>query len=107
MPRLYTVTVEFDYAVMAENESEACRYAREAARDLDLENYASAIPTVVAVGDKDARVRRPDDYDEDTLCYGPPGMGDILFEKAVEMETGAINEARRKAEFAKKQGSLF
>jgi hypothetical protein len=44
--RLYTVTVEFDFAVMAESEYDARRYANEAQRDIMLDEFAYATPTV-------------------------------------------------------------
>ena len=41
--RLYTVHVEFEYAVVAESERDACDYANDVAREIpDWNDYAEA-----------------------------------------------------------------
>jgi hypothetical protein len=61
MKRLYICTVEFEYAVMAESESEAAWAAIEVARDVHFPGETWA---------REWDGQRPDDWHDDCLVYG-------------------------------------
>lgn len=84
--RLYTVTVEFDYAVLAENESDARRYASEAARDA---LYDADVHASLTVRDEKT-IDWPSGYDESTLVYGT--REDVTFGEAVAREKAAMEK---------------
>jgi hypothetical protein len=67
--RLYTVTVQFDFAVMAESAYDARRYANEAQRDLMLDEFAHATPAVELYPTGRFTEIRPDAEGE-SLVYG-------------------------------------
>lgn len=104
MKRLYTVAVSFEFAVLAENEREACDHANEAARDALYDAHVTASLTVRDNG-KGPVVSPPDGYDDDTLVYGTDE--DVTFAEAVEADRQLVTLLAREAEFAKKQGDLF
>jgi hypothetical protein len=98
--RLYTVTVEFDFAVMAESEYDARSYANEAQRDLMLDEFAHATPTVSRLPTGRFVERRPDAEGE-SLVYGTDE--DTTLNEAV-----AAEKKRLEAEaLAEKQTDLF
>ena len=102
MKRLYTVTVEFDYAVMAESESDAKSYASDACRDLSIEDHATALRTVNPVPNvKGQFYTNLPDYDDDSLVYGTDE--DLPFGEALAAE----QERVRSEQIAKMQGNLF
>lgn len=102
MKRLFTVTVEFDYAVMAESEYDAKSYASEACRDLCIEDYATALPTVQPVPNVQGRFyTNLPDYDDDSLVYGADE--DLPFGEALAAE----QERLRAEQIASTQGDLF
>ena len=106
--RLYTVTVEFEYAVLAEDERDAMDYAHDALRDVSIRDYAHATPTVYVPqgnGPRAPQVRRPDDYDAESLVYGADD--DVTLEDAIAAEVAALKTGIAKEEFDKKQGNLF
>lgn len=107
MKKLYTVTVEFEYAVLAEDEREAMDYANDALRDVIVEEYASATETVyMPMGNvKMPQVRRPDDYDDTSLVYGADE--DITLAEAIEAEKARLLGEAQERDFAEKQGNLF
>jgi len=67
--RLYTVTVEFDFAVYAKDESDARRYANEAQRDIMLDEFSHATQTVELYPTGRFVECRPDAEGE-SLVYG-------------------------------------
>lgn len=106
--KLYTVTVEFEYAVLAEDERDAMDYANDALNDVSIRDYAHASPTVYLPqgnGPKAPQVRRPDDYDAESLVYGADE--DITLEEAIAAEVAELQETLAKREFGEKQGNLF
>lgn len=107
MKKLYTVTVEFEYAVLAENEREAKWSASDALRDVIIEDYASATETVyMPMGNvKVPQVRRPDDYDDTSLVYGADE--DTTLADAIEAEKQRLLGEKSASDFAEKQGNLF
>jgi hypothetical protein len=78
--KLYNVTVEFEYAVLAEDEYEAAHYAEEAFGDCD----ASACCLVSeATPDPTGEVTRPSGWTDDTLVYGARNE-DVTLVQAIE-----------------------
>lgn len=98
--RLYTVTVEFDFAVMAEDDVDACGYVYDAMRDVSIGDCASATPTVSRLPSGRFIERRPD-AEGNSLVYGTDE--DMTLDEAV-----AAEEDRLEAEaLAEKQADLF
>ena len=105
--RLYTVTIEFEYAVLAADSYDAVIYASDALDDVFVREYAHATETVYLPG-KDSKtpvIRRPEEYDDTTLIYGTDK--DTTFGDAVAAEVTALTADIDKEEFDKKQGKLF
>lgn len=102
MKRLYTVTVEFDYAVMAESESDAIRTADDAAGDVYLRECASATLTVQPVPTTTGHFyTNLPEWDDDSLVYGCDE--DITLGDAVEAEKKRLADEQ----LAAKQVDLF
>lgn len=87
--RLYTVTVEFDFAVLAESEYDARSYASEAQRDLMLDEFAHATPTVSILPTGRFIERRPDAEGE-SLVYGADR--DTTLDEAIAAEKKWLEE---------------
>jgi hypothetical protein len=105
--KLYTVTVEFEYAALAEDERDALDYAIDALGDVSVRDYARATETVYLPG-KDSKtpvIRRPDDYDDDSLVYGADD--DTTLAEAIQAEVDELTGVQREAEFDARQGKLF
>jgi hypothetical protein len=99
--RLYTVTVDFDYAVLAEDEDEACQYADEALRDQCAAHFSQATLTVTRLSTGQFVERLPD-AEEDSLVYGD-SEGDVTLAEAIASERARLETAV----LAAKQGDLF
>jgi len=98
--RLYTVTVEFDFAVMAEDDVDACGYVDDAMRDVSIGDCTHATPTVSILPTGRFIERRPD-AEGYSLVYGTDE--DTTLDEAV-----AAEKERLKAEaLAEKQTDLF
>lgn len=98
--RLYTVTVEFDFAVMAEDDVDACGYVYDAMRDVSIGDCASATPTVRRLSKAQFIENRPD-AEGNSLVYGTDE--DTTLDDAV-----AAEKKRLEAEaLAEKQADLF
>ena len=133
--RLYTVSVEFEFAVYAEDEDDARLYVREAADDALHSATVFVSPTVkratVFVSPTVKRrvpfkaqgsrpeggavvplfkdlvdVSPPDGWDDDDLVYGAEDE-DVTFSEAVERECSVVMDEVRAADFAEKQIDLF
>lgn len=103
--KLYVVSVSFEFAVLAESEGEARLTADEAAGDC-LDHARAQVHR--AVNPDTGWVHMPRGYDGDTLVYGTSrAEGDVTFNKAVEREQEALDQAKRIAAFLTKQGNLF
>jgi hypothetical protein len=98
--RLYTVTVEFDFAVMAESEYDARSYANEAQRDLMLDEFAHATPTVRRLSKGQFTENRPDAEGE-SLVYGADE--DTTLDEAIAAEKKRLEDEA----IAEKQADLF
>lgn len=99
MRKLYTVTVEFEYAALAESPDEAKRYAHAAFHDVPI-GYCAFAGEAVYLPSHDRTstpiVRVPDDYDDDSLVYGADE--DVTLAEAVEAEKQRLTrEAQAKA----------
>jgi hypothetical protein len=98
--RLFTVKVEFDFAVMAEDNVAACAYVDAAMRDVSIGDCTRVTPTVSILPSGRFIERRPD-VDGETLVYGTDE--DTTLDDAV-----AAEKERLKAEaLAEKQTDLF
>lgn len=122
--RLYTVSVEFEFAVYAEDEDDARLYVREAAEDALHSATVFVSPTVKrrvpfkAQGSRPeggavvplfkdiVDVSPPDGWDDDDLVYGAEDE-DVTFSEAVERECSVVMDEVRAADFAEKQIDLF
>lgn len=101
-PRLYTVTVSFEFAVLADNEEEAGNRRYEVARDALYDADVSCIQTVrKAYGQDRVDVIYPDGWDDSALIYGTDT--DTTLGEAVAREKAALHEDT----LADKQGDLF
>jgi hypothetical protein len=98
--RLYTVTVDFEYAVLAENEDDACYYADEALQDQCAAHFSHATLTVTRLSTGQFAERLPD-VEEDSLVYG--SEEDVTFAEAIASERARLETAA----LAEKQGDLF
>lgn len=106
--RLYTVTVEFQYAVLARDTFDALDCASDALNDVFIRDYAHATPTVYLPqgnGPRTPQVRRPDDYEDSALVYGADE--DITLAEAIAREVTEFEADIARDEFNKKQGNLF
>lgn len=100
MKRLYTVTVEFDFAVLADSEVDAKSYANKAIDDLYLGECTTATLTVYSPGGGIIAENLPA-WDQDSLVYGADE--DTTLEEAVAAERSLLQQEF----FAQKQGDLF
>lgn len=66
MKRLYVVTVEFEFACLADSPVDAIGLARDAAHDVDMRECAHA--TILRWAGADAPIR-PQGWDDDSLVY--------------------------------------
>lgn len=121
---LYTVSVEFEFAVYAEDEDDARLYVREAAEDALHSATVFVSPTVrrrVPLKAQGSRpegaavvplfrdlidVSPPHGWDDDGLVYGAEDE-DVTFSEAVERECSVLMAEARAADFAEKQIDLF
>ena len=78
--KLYTVTVEFQYAVLAENEREACEYANDAMQDTgSMSDCATAHETTSMIFKGVEKPLLPDIWEMESLVYGEE---ELTFEEA-------------------------
>lgn len=77
--RLYIVRVEFEFAVIAESEQRATRFAEDALNDMDTTDVCTAFRAELG---PTGEVTPPDGWSDDTLVYCS-GNEDITFEQAV------------------------
>jgi hypothetical protein len=100
--RLFTVKVEFDFAVMAEDGVHACAYVDAAMRDVSVGDCTRVTPTVSILPSGRFIERRPDADDGDYyFVYGTDTA--LTLNEAV-----AAEKERLKAEaLAEKQAELF
>jgi len=78
--KLYNVTVEFEYAVLAESADEAMRYAEEALGGCDIREFCFVSE---AAPDPTGEVTRPSGWTDDTLVYGSRNA-DVTLAQAIE-----------------------
>jgi hypothetical protein len=97
--RLYVVTISLEYAVLADDEDEACSYVREAVRDASLSDEDGEASEAKRSG-----YCLPSGWGSDTLVYG--GDGDVMWKEAVTEEKEADAEAKRIADFTARQTAL-
>ena len=96
--RLYVVTIEVEFAVMAESEQEAVKFTDEAiSDDSNLRECARARPLrfVKHPGGGEAIALTPDGWEDDTLVYGT--KTDLTLKDAVAAER-ALHAAELVAE---------
>ena len=105
--KLYIVTVEYEYPVLAEDDCDAVKYVNEALDGAYLHNCARAREAIYFPGPSSTTpvVNRPDDYSDDDLVYGADT--DITLGAAIQAEVDELTGAKKAAEFEDKQGKLF
>jgi hypothetical protein len=98
--KLYTVSVGFEYACLAESEQDALRYKEEALGD-------EGTPTVYAqLTVTSGPVRRPRRWTDDALVYGAPYGTDVRLDDAIATDLNRIEQENREAEALKAQRDL-
>lgn len=78
--KLYSIRCTFDYAVLAESEREAYRFADKASQDTPLDSCC-----VVLVPDPDGKALRPMGWDRYCLVYGEDNIKFVEAREAYEV----------------------